>query len=302
MISIYDWLNKTAHKITSFVSDKYYDVTFTSAESLDERSGWVSEFCSRVSHKLVSVEYNPDLVKLKLGDSIYNLADIASIPVLKGKYLLDATSLALPEILQLFRIFDMKKVDFDVLYVQPTGYREHVSTDVSDSKVFDLSDDGHGLQLIPPFVGTTADSQIFVCLGFEGHRLGTLIHCEEYITDKTFCLIGVPAFKSGWENITLSNNSEQLSKLLGYNKFGIRYAGANDPISTYESINKVYCSLSYERKILCLVPIGTKPATIAAAQFAINNKNVIVAFDFVRKKKNRTEGSDIVHIWKFKVD
>ena len=80
-------------------------------------------------------------------------------------------------------------------------------------KSYDLSDDGLGIQQVPPYVGFSDNSRLFFFLGFEGHRFGALINSDEFDTSNVTCLIGSPPFKLGWENKTLSNNYKQLLEI-----------------------------------------------------------------------------------------
>jgi hypothetical protein len=113
------------------------------------------------------------------------------------------------------------------------------------------------------------------------------------------CIIGSPPFKFGWGNTTLSNNYKQIEEMNHGSSLRFKFAGANDPVKTYEVINQVYESAKYEHNSICLAPLGTKPSAIAAAQFAVNNTNVVVIYDYVEKKNKRSSGTDAVHLWEF---
>ncbi|MFP3458872.1 hypothetical protein R0J89_21720, partial [Psychrobacter sp. SIMBA_152] len=79
--------------------------------------------------------------------------------------LIDATTLALPELLQIFHILKLKKQNFDVIYVQPTDYTENDDKGLDKIKSYDLSDDGLGIQQVPPYVGFSDNSMLFFFLG-----------------------------------------------------------------------------------------------------------------------------------------
>lgn len=136
-------------------------------------------------------------------------------------------------------------------------------------------------------------------LGFEGHRIGSLLQTEELNTDNAICLLGIPGYKLGWEKTTLENNYKQLEVLKNNKNTSFEFAAANDPLKTYDLINVSYKALEYERRNLCLAPFGTKPATLAAAQFAVNHAGIILLYDFVNKKARRSLGTDLVHTWSF---
>lgn len=299
MIEIQHWKTQTVNQVNIDSLLATYDVTYTCAESYDDRGDWADEFIRKISKQVQPVSYNPDNVSIEIGAEEFGVRNLDAYSIPAGKCLIDATSLALPELIHLFSIFSKKRRKFDVIYVQPNGYNEKKNKGIDSVTTFDLSDDGLGIQQLPPFVGFTANSSLFVFLGFEGHRVGSLIYSDEFRSDSATCLIGVPAFKIGWESKSLSSNYKQISELKNNLGGRFRFAGANDPLQTYAAIELVYSSLKYEKKSMCLAPFGTKPAAIAAAQFAVNNEGVIMTYDFVRKKKRRSDGADIVHTWSF---
>lgn len=294
MIKIQDWIIKPANDISI---EKRYDVAITHAETYDDRDSWSEKFIQKTSDKISKIKYHPNEVSLEIDNKLIAIKDISTHKIQEERILIDATSLSLPEIIHIFEIMNNDSKSFDIIYVQPSNYKKKESKDIDKSMSFDLSDDGIGIQQLPPYIGYTENSEMFISIGFEGHRIGALINTDEYKKDNAICLIGVPAFKLGWEIKSLSNNHKQLVDLKKNLSCRFRFSGANDPLKTYELIDNVYSSLKYEKRNLCLAPFGTKPSTIAAALFAVNNKGVIVTYDFVQKKPKRSDGTDLVHIW-----
>ncbi|MFT7566735.1 MULTISPECIES: hypothetical protein [Pseudoalteromonas] len=299
MILVSSWLTDLVQNIDLDNVECEYDHTFTYSTQCDERSDWTFSYLKKLSSNVIPVSYCPIEVELTISSIEYSLREIDKYEVPRGKILIDATTLALPELLHLFHILKMKKKNFDVIYVQPTGYTENGDRGVDKIKSYDLSDDGLGIQQVPPYIGFSDNSMLFFFLGFEGHRFGALINSDEFDTSNITCLIGTPPFKLGWENKTLSNNYKQLLEINSNSNTRYKFAGANDPIKTYDHIDQVYRAADYEKRTLCLAPFGTKPAAIAAAQFAVNNKNVVMLYDYVKKKNKRSSGKDLVHRWSF---
>jgi len=295
MIYIQSWGSQKTDETE--LNIKKYEAAFTDVDECDERSGWSSEYIKGVSQKVISVAYSPSDVALSIDNQQYGIGNLGNYKIPDGKILIDATSLALPELIHLFRMLDKGGKSFDVMYVQPTEYAESEELGLGKVKAFDLSDDGIGIQQVPPFIGYSENTMIFFFLGWEGHRLGALINSEEFDSTNMTCLIGTPPFKLGWENVSLSNNYRQLAQIKSKSRF--KFAGANDPVKTYEVIKQIYRSADYEGKSLCLAPFGTKPAAIAAAQFAVNLNNVVMLYDFVKKKNKRSSGTDLLHLWEF---
>lgn len=300
MIKIVSWTSKLASAFFGESEQYKYKATYTYADSDDDRSGWMSKYIDDFSEEVITVNYLPEEARLEIDHMPYSLNRLYDYEIPDGKILIDATSLALPELLHLFDIFNDKRRAFDVMYIQPNSYSESKTEGLETIKSFDLSDDGLGVQQLPPYIGLSADSVIFFFLGWEGHRLGALINSDEFYTKDITCLLGTPPFKTGWENKTLASNYNQIMELNNTTTPKFKYAGANDPIKTYKEIKELYNSLSYQKKWLSLAPLGTKPAAIAAAHFAVNHKDrLILLYDFVKKKNKRSKGTDLVHLWTF---
>lgn len=227
--------------------------------------------------------------------------DIKSVSYIGKRVLIDSTSLSFPELMHLFLIFERDNQAFDVVYVQPQSYqKDNDEKGLSDVETFSLSDDGLGPKQLQPFVNYSSDIYLTICLGFEGHRFGALIHSEQYNISELSYIVGVPAFKVGWENKTLANNYKVMMDVAAGVETNLKIAPANDPISTYDAIDRAYRSSTYSEKTFFLAPLGTKPAAIASAAFAVNKKKLVVIYDFVKKKKQRSSGTDLVHLWRFR--
>lgn len=299
MISILNWQSEIANEIDFSSLKKTYDVTYTLEKKTDEREDWVDSYINKISKRITSVRYDPVEVILHIDNEEIKIREIIKYPIAYKKILVDATSLTLPELTYLFSIFDNNRKNFDVIYAQPNEYSSKKQVGIEKIKTFDLSDDGIGIQQLPLFIGRTHNSTMMMFLGFEGHRIGSLLQTEELNTDNAICLLGIPGYKLGWEKTTLENNYKQLEVLKNNKNASFEFAAANDPLKTYDLINVSYKALEYERRNLCLAPFGTKPATLAAAQFAVNHAGIILLYDFVNKKARRSLGTDLVHTWSF---
>lgn len=301
MIEIYDWRKSVGSEIDKSKLVELYDIAFTSCENLDDRSDWSVEYLKKISKSIVTVEYSHSNISLKFDDVTVPFKEIKSVSYVGKRILIDSTSLSFPEILHLFSIFERDNQKFDVIYVQPESYKKDSEEKyINDVETFSLSDDGIGPKQLQPFVNYSNDIFLTVCLGFEGHRFGALIQSEEYRISELNYVIGVPAFKPGWENKCLSNNYKMMMDVSAGTNTNYKIAPANDPISIYDSIDRAYISSQYLGKTFFLAPFGTKPAAVAAANFAVNKKKLVVIYDFVKKKKQRSSGTDLVHLWRFR--
>jgi hypothetical protein len=297
---MYDWKKVLGCDADSLELTGVYDIAFTSSENLDERSDWSFNFLRKIAKNIVTVEYLQSSISLKLDDEVIPYRKLNALSFTNKRVLIDSTSLAFPEILYLFSIFERDNQPFDVLYVQPESYKKNAEDKhLDDVETFSLSDDGVGPKQLQPFVNYSDDISLTVCLGFEGHRFGALIHSEEFNIKALNYIIGIPAFKLGWENKTLANNYKMMMEVSSGLEANYKIAPANDPICIYESIESAYKSAIYLKRTFFLAPFGTKPAAVAAANFAVNKKHLVVIYDFVRKKKQRSSGTDLVHLWRY---
>lgn len=299
MIEMKNWKTVIANDVKLSELHKKYELTFTCISKKDDREGWVNSYINTVSKNVIGVSYDPIEIIINIGNESFAVGDLSKYSLPEGNILVDATSLALPELIYLFMIFKFNTKEFDVIYAQPNYYSSSKLEGVDSIRTFELSDDGFGIQQLPPFVGLTEKSTMMIFLGFEGHRVGALLQTEELNTFDSTCLLGIPAFKLGWEKLTLANNYKQLDVLRSNKNASFTFAGANDPFKVYELIEQNYHAQEYEEKRLCLAPLGTKPATIAAAQFAANFEKTIVLYDFVQKRERRSLGTDLVHFWEY---
>ncbi|CAI4152335.1 conserved hypothetical protein [Alteromonas macleodii] len=300
MIKIRSWKSQKVETINLDNEKKPYTVAFTDHNEHDDRSDWTLQYLESLANKVMCISYCPLNVSIQIGSQSFGIRELENFELVSGRVLVDATSLALPELLHIFSLLNKNKRSFDVVYVQPTDYNEKRETGIDKVVSFDLSEDGLGIQQVPPYIGMSTNSNVFFFLGWEGHRLGALINSDEFDTNNMTCLMGTPPFRLGWENVTLSNNYRQMLELCNSSNVRFKHAGANDPVRTYELIEKIHESSKYDRRSLCLAPFGTKPAAIAAAQFATNNSNVVILYDYVQKVKKRSSGTDLVHLWEFR--
>lgn len=124
MIVIQNWETKFVSDLNLLPTSNKYDVTFTCGDKYDERDDWVDNYISRISKEVARVSYNADDVSLIIDSLVLGVRELQTYKVPTGKILVDATSLALPELVHLFSILKESKRPFDVIYVQPNGYKE----------------------------------------------------------------------------------------------------------------------------------------------------------------------------------
>lgn len=307
-----DW--RTAKLNQLEIEENHYDLAFSKNEVLDDRTDATTSLIKNVCISQSSIEYAPENSSTIIDNVNLSYSEMMEYQVDGSRVLVDSTCLRIPELLYLFKTFNRQSIDFDVLYLEPYDYQKDEAPPVAEQSTqkFELSDEGIGVNPIPGFLYPFVDSKLVIALGFEGHRFGFLLESEQFNTVEIEGLIGVPAYKAGWENRTLSNNFEQINQAIeGRDNTNFLIAGANDPYRTYKSIEKTHEVINNfnrmkegrsRRKNLNLAPFGTKPMSVAMAWYAANHTDVGVIYDFLKKKDKRSHGLETAHIWSFKTD
>ena len=298
MIKIVDWRSSRCDKLLEDSKGSEYSIAFTSSHPIDDRTGWASKYISEAALEIKYTSFDYTKAILKIDGEKVPINSLHSYPLnTESRILVDATSLAFPEILYIFMLLNINKLGFDVLYAQPVDYAIEKKDESGDRRPIRLSEDGIGPKQLPPYVKPTRKSSMLIFLGFEGHRLGGISNSDSFGIPEHSYLLGIPGFKSGWENKAILNNIPYIQET-GTPRFLV--ASANDPLYTYDIIEEQYKVAKYRNKIFFIAPFGTKPAGIAAANFAVNNpSNLSVVYDFIQNRVGRSNGSDIAHKWRF---
>lgn len=269
---------------------------------IDDRTRWVSQTIAQRSDDIWSVDYDDQNYTLKLNGQAIRIRELhTALPRPEGKLLIDATSLNYPELQYLFYWLEQINCPFDLIYVEPEKY---ISSDVEFGLKdnFQLSEDGPGLSQLPPFLGGTQSEVINVLsIGFEGHRVMGLLNNDEFTDpglDFINLVVGVPAFKAGFERTSLKANSSALEIITKSAKKEVHFASANNPYAVLSYLKKV--SKGSISQSINLIPFGTKPTAVGMAWFAVKNKDdTIVTYDHVKKLSGRSKGVGKVHFARF---
>ncbi len=283
---------------------KIYDTAvLSSALLLDERSKWVRQYISNISERITYVNFDRESNLYSINNNEIPIFEIESAPICEGKILIDATSLEVPEIIYTILRLSKNNKNFDVLYVEPAEYQyNNIPSGDFIKRTYSISEDGPGINLLARFLCSTDDSHIVISLGFEGSRFGSILQSEEFNHSRISGLIGVPPFNAGWERRTYSENALSMDTALSERNAEYPIAGANDPIKSYTILNEIYraeCEkIDTNKPKFHVAPFGTKPVALAMALFAVNNNNIGVIYDFLRKKDNGSKGKGKVHLWR----
>lgn len=304
----YSTFNDKESFYTEF-NHRYSLVIQASFMDIDDRTKWVGNLLNEISENIFNVRFDADCSSLVVNDKKISIRELEQgITRPSEKPLIDATSLAYPEIQYLLYWLHIIDCPFDLIYVEPEHYQSDKKKQATEYK-YALSDDGTGVLQLPPFIGTTQGQTInVISIGFEGHRVAGILNNDQ-LQDPGFedvrVVIGVPAFKAGFDQISLKCNSVALKQIQKSPRREVKFVAANNPHSMtlfLEELNKSISinSEGYPVKNINLIPFGTKPAAIGMAWFAVKHQeNCIITYDYVRKLTGRSYGVGKIHFAQF---
>lgn len=178
--------------------------------------------------------------------------------------------------------------EISVVYVEPKDYRANMKP--IDGEIYDLSEKILGVSPLPGFatLSRTGDDFFFIMLlGFEGTRASYLLEQIQPIGDKIIPVIGVPGYQPEYPFATYFGNKLPLSQSDSWQR--VKFADANCPYTIYYLLNKL--AKKNHNSYLKIAPIGTKPQTLGAVLFAIQNMSRCeLVYDHPIRKVERTFG------------
>lgn len=275
-----------------------WDFGIRGTQSVDTRSKAARDFVATQCRSHAELDYNLATKQFEIDGSTVqkNVLNVR----LRGmdSILVDATSLNCPELINILRAAHqerIKKVSF--LYLEPVEYRRRLPDTLTDRRDFDLSanrryESLHGyagdLEVTPP--GT-----VVFFLGYEGSRMAQALEQEEQLKSwKTHAVFGIPAFQPGWEIDSLANNVANLIP-----EHNVRYANA----ASVEAAYRLLTELKDEDKSgnpIIVVPIGTKPHTIAASMFLVEHNahdDALLIYDHPKRSQERSKDVRKWHLY-----
>lgn len=276
----------------SFLKKLEFDV-FYYGSTIDERTNFVLDNIN------INPKYNVNFDKEHYNLTINNKIIISLRDLTKSKIfhnyrniLIDSTSLDFPELLYLLYAINNSS-DYSIitiLYIEPQSYRKTAS---GIDEEFTLSEDRSNFSSLPLFSINSANKDkttLLTFLGFENSRLGQILKSDDGNLYTHFLpYIAVPAYQAGWENISLNKHLDYFN----INNNDLKLYPSNNPYKIIKDLDKV----SILHKNLVIAPLGTKPSTIGAIIFLINNikknnieKQIGAIYDYPIKSKDRSNG------------
>lgn len=254
----------------------------------------MTEGCTISKMKSIeSIEYD-----VYNGDITIGLSSVLrKIEVMGKRVLIDITGMKHPAFFFLFKLLfeEQKPSSLFAGYSEPAKYVPHGSTEVEER--FQLFEGYLGVRALPGFTrlpNALVSKLLVAFLGFEGTRLQHVYDDQEPGENNTVAVVGFPAFRPGWQNLTIAANEPALQSTSSY-RF-MRTATAFSPFDAYH----ILCDLQSDRpeQNLVVAPIGTRPHALGAVIYAIKNSNSYLLYDFpIEVSEHRTEKIGKCHIY-----
>ena len=180
---------------------------------VDDRGSEAKNFLEKNTITTIEIEYNPQEYILNISgvDYLVDSVDEYFIQTLNSdsKVVLDCTTMGIAEMLILIQVlYDLKLKNIDVIYLEPECYKNN-KTKTHSKRDFELSKGFEGYIGIPGHtlsISTDNKDKIAFFCGFESERIERAFEDLSLNGDKSQLFFGVPAFHSGWEMNSFSNN------------------------------------------------------------------------------------------------
>lgn len=275
------------------------DIAFVGAAT-DDRGVAAHEGISNASVGVtLPLSYDPTTLRLRCGPDVFECDEFAPWLATRSmkSVLLEATTLGFPEVLLLCRAAkECSIASIDFLYVEPRDYSAPNCSRVLHRRDFQLSDEIAGYAAIPgcAFLLDENHQQVVFFCGYEGERLDQAFESLNLAPDRCSVVLGVPAFRAGWEMNTFANVLPVLRdrSISG----GIEFCGADNPAAAYGLLERHYKTKREEDRMF-VAPIGTKPHGIGAALFATEHDDVGIIYDHPRRLTKRTNMQTRWHVY-----
>ncbi len=194
------------------------------------------------------------------------------------KILIDITVFTKPYFFLIIKSLVEKwnNLEFFIVYTEPEKYKEK---DI-ESKEIILTMGLDRIESIPGFFGTSVNYKdaLIVILGFEGKRAIQLFN--DIDPEITYAINGFPAFRAGWDKISLEENLLFLKISRAFEN--LFYAPARNPFETFNTISLIVESIrkqinSYN---IIIAPLGTKLHALGTLLYALIHKEVKIIYPF----------------------
>ena len=272
-------------------------------ETLDDRGLAAVDEIKRRSDKAFMLHYLPEELAIVFNHDRINVDAFSDKlrSVVKDSVVLEATTLGFVEILlccqALYKVGSICQMD--IVYVEPEHYRRSPRRrHLLHQRDFELSNEVPGYRGIPGsaiLLGDRSSQKGVFLLGYEEARLRRAFEDLQMIDpSRTDVVVGVPAFRPGWEMDSIANNITVIREQ--HIRGGVYFCGAENPAAVIDLLTNIYRGLS-DGERLFVAPIGTKPHGVGAALFVSQHPKVGVLYDHPQRTKGRSNRLGHWHLY-----
>ncbi len=269
--------------------------------SEEERGSLVAQYhlnrISRVNFVCLRLDEDDYDIALDLSGNAYNLRNVNDIfnlinnPFKPNVIYLDVTVLPERIIAPIMQYAYVNNMEVRVIYVEPHAYKvgEFEKVGVYHRSASEIN----GIAPLPGFIHINSDdnndapSKLVVFAGFEGGRFAHIYEQYDISGDNILPIIGVPGYRIEYPFLSLWGNRQVIHSSGAWRN--IKYCIANSIVDAYCCLNSII--KTEPNAMIKLVPIGTKPHTIAALAIALKYSSKIeIIYDNPKYFQRKTCG------------
>lgn len=295
-------IKKTSfEKLEDLDPSKNWDVCFI-GNACDERGIAIKDHISPRCKKVLSVVYEPENGGSLLIDQVSSNSRHLKMAVYNAtKVLVESTTLGVMEILLILQqLIKHPNIELELIYLEPREYVEPKIKNLLNSREFSLGNNNQyvGVKKFSVDLQLYSNGDAVFLLGFEGARLAQALEQNSLSGWRKHALFGVPSFEAGWEMNAFANN---INHIASENFTSIRYSGASNILDTLMQLEAIHKGKNNDEPTI-IIPIGTKPMSIAAAIFLCMESEYQssgILFDHPVKNNQRTNEIRCCHLYRF---
>ncbi len=280
-------------------ASKGWDICFI-GNACDERGTAIKNYLSPRCGKIHSVIYEPANGGSLFIDQIASTSRHIQMKIQGvATVLVESTTLGVVEILLILRqLIEIPDIELELIYLEPREYVEPKIKNLLNSREFSLGNNNQyaGIKQFSIDLQFYSSGDAVFLLGFEGARLAQALEQNSLSGWRKHAVFGIPSFEAGWEMNAFANNINQLTS----EKFtSIRYSGASSILDTLMQLEEIHNAKNNDDPTI-IIPIGTKPMSIAAAIFLCMQSRYQssgILFDHPVKNEQRTIEIRCCHLY-----
>ena len=270
-------------------------------DSEEERGGLIADYhlsrTSGVNFMCLRLDDEDYDIAFDLSGNAYNLRNVNDICTLINNLsepeliYLDVTVLPERIIAPIMQYAYAGNIEVRIIYVEPHTYKvgEFEKVGIYHNSASEIN----GIAPLPGFIRINSDdnsdisSKLVVFVGFEGGRFVHIYEQYDISGDNILPIIGVPGYRIEYPFLTLWGNRQVINSSGAWRN--IKYCIANSIVDAYCCLNSI---MKIEPNVMIkLVPIGTKPHTVAALAFALTHPSQIeIIYDNPKYFQRKTCG------------